>query len=257
MGAHTALAPPSQEARPPARRRSPGAQRYSLRAAHRYPLERSARALRRRLHLPSALGCLGGRWHLGAHLAGLLEHAGRAGQAGVGPSLPRWQLRPGQKGGDAVGYGRRGKGSPRHLIADGAGRPLAFMLTGAQVNEKRVALQTVDRVRVKRKQGRPKQRPKQLAADAGYDSRPLRRELRRRGITPSIPERQQHKRQRRRRGRPAKVHPVSGQRWKVERAFAWLNNWRRLATRYERRARIYRAFLTIACFMVCLNGILR
>ena len=128
------------------------------------------------------------------------------GQAGVDPSLPRWQLRPGQKGGDAVGWGRRGKGSQRHVITDGAGRPLAFTLTGAQVNEKRVALQTVDRVWVKRKKGRPKQRPKQLAADGGYDSRPLR------------------KRQRRRRGRPAKVHPVSGQRWKVERAFAWLNN---------------------------------
>jgi len=134
---------------------------------------------------------------------------------------------------------------------------LAFTLTGAQVNEKKVALQTVDRVRVQRQQGRPKQRPAQLAADAGYDSRPLRRALRERGITPSIPERQPHKRKRRRRGRPAKVHPVSQQRWKVERAFAWLNNWRRLATRYERRARIYRAFLTIACFMVCLNGILR
>ena len=134
---------------------------------------------------------------------------------------------------------------------------MAFTLTGAQVNEKRVALQTVDRVRVQRRRGRPKQRPKQLAADTGYDSRLLRRELRKRGITPSIPERQLQKRKRRRRGQPAKVHAVSRQRWKVERAFAWLNNWRRLATRYERRARVYRAFLTIACCMVCLNGILR
>lgn len=156
-----------------------------------------------------------------------------------------------------MGYGRKGKGSQRHSIVDGAGRPLAFTLTGAQVNEKKVALQTVDRIWVKRCKGRPKQRPKQLAADAGYDSRPLRRELRKRGITPSIPERQQRKRKRPRRDRPAKVHPVSQQRWKVERAFAWVNNWRRLATRYERRAHIYRAFLTIACFMMCLNGILR
>jgi len=166
-----------------------------------------------------------------------------------------WQLRPGQKGGDAVGYGRKGKGRQRHLIAAGTGRPLAFPLTGAQVHEKRVALQTVDRVRVKRKQGRPKQRPKQLAADVGYDSRPLRRE--RRGITPSSPERKRKQRRRRRPGRPAKVHPLSRQRGKVERVLAWLNNWRRLATRYERRVSIYRAFLTIAGFMVCLNGILR
>jgi hypothetical protein len=57
------------------------------------------------------------------------------------------------------------------------------------------------------------------AADAGYDSRPLRR-----GITPSILERKLKKRKRRRRGRPATVHPVSWQCWKVERAFTWLNN---------------------------------
>jgi hypothetical protein len=33
-----------------------------------------------------------------------------------------------------VGYGRKGKGSQRHLIADGAGRPLAFMLSGVPGN---------------------------------------------------------------------------------------------------------------------------
>ena len=156
-----------------------------------------------------------------------------------------------------MGWGRRGKGTQRHLIVDGQGRPLAFTVTGAQVNEQKAALQTVDRICVKRGRGRPRQRPEQLAADVGYDSRPLRRELRARGITPSIPERQQGQRKRRRRGRPAKVHQVSQERWKVERAFAWLNNWRMLATRYERRACIYCAFLTIACFMVCLNGVLR
>ena len=120
-----------------------------------------------------------------------------------------------------------------------------------------MALATIDRIRVKRGRGRPKQRPRVLAADKGYDDRKLRRQLRRRGIIPSIPEREQRKRRRRKRGRPAKVHAASWQRWKVDRTFAWLNNFRRLATRYERRSEIYRAFLAIACSMVCLNAILR
>ena len=41
---------------------------------------------------------------------------------------------PAKKG--AMLWGRRGKGSQRHVITDGAGRPLAFTLTGAQVNGK-------------------------------------------------------------------------------------------------------------------------
>lgn len=120
-----------------------------------------------------------------------------------------------------------------------------------------MALATLDRIRVKRSRGRPKQRPRVLAADKGYDDRQPRRQLRRRCIIPSIPEREQRKRKRRKRGRPAKVQAASRQRWKVDRTFAWLNNFRRLATRYEGRSEICRAFLAIACFMVCLNAILR
>ena len=39
------------------------------------------------------------------------------------------------------------------------------------------------------RRGRPKTRPKQLAADKGYDSKELRRELRSRGVRPEIPHR--------------------------------------------------------------------
>ena len=40
-------------------------------------------------------------------------------------------------------------------------------------------------------------------------------------------------------------------RWVVERTLAWLKRYRRLATRYERRADIHQAFLTLACCLVC------
>jgi transposase len=173
VGTHPALTSASPQTGTPPGQRSLGPQRH--------PLERSAPALWRRFYLLATPGRLGSRRHLGADLASLLEHPGSRRKAGMGASVSRWQLRPSQKGGDAVGYGRKGKGSQRHLIVDGAGRPLAFTLTGEEVNEKKVALQTVDRIWVKRGRGRPKRRPKQLAADAGYDSRPLRRELWKRG----------------------------------------------------------------------------
>ena len=40
-------------------------------------------------------------------------------------------------------------------------------------------------------------------------------------------------------------------RWKVERTFAWLSNFRRVVVRYERLARVYFAFVLIAFILIC------
>lgn len=140
------------------------------------------------------------------------------------------------------------------MLTDGAGTPLAVLVTGAQVHEQRVALQVVDSVRVPRPRGRPKQRPETLAADKGYDSRGFRRELRKRGIRPSIPQREWPGRGRKP-GRPPKVHAASAARWIVERTHAWMDNWRRLVVRWKRRVHNYLAFVVIACLMTCLRAI--
>ena len=47
-----------------------------------------------------------------------------------------------------------------------------------------------------------------------------------------------------RRGRDSSQH-LGRHRWVVERTFAWLNRFRRLRVRYERRADIHQAFLTL------------
>lgn len=134
--------------------------------------------------------------------------------------------------------------------------PLAFLVTAANVAEVGVGAEVVDRVRVPRRQGRPKKRPRSLAADKSYDSAEFRRQLRRRRIQPSIPRREWPRRHRKP-GRPPQVHAVSQSRWKVERTHSWLDNWRRLVTRYDWHTQSYLAFLTIACCMVALSRILR
>jgi transposase len=40
-------------------------------------------------------------------------------------------------------------------------------------------------------------------------------------------------------------------RWVVERTFAWLNQFRRLRVRYDKRADIHEAFLSLRCVMIC------
>jgi transposase len=169
--------------------------------------------------------------------------------------FPGWQLCSGKKGGEDIAYGWKGKGSTIHLVTAGDGLPLAFLVTAANVAEVTVGLKVVDRVRVPRPKGRPKQRPARLAADKSYDSADFRHGRRRRGIQPSIPRREWPNR-RRRPGRPPEVHEASKYRWKVERSHGWLDNWRRLVTRYDWYTHNYVAFLTIACFMVVLSRIL-
>jgi transposase len=46
-------------------------------------------------------------------------------------------------------------------------------------------------------------------------------------------------------------------RWVVERTFAWLNQFRRLRVRYDRRADIHEAFLSLGCALICWQSLRR
>lgn len=53
-----------------------------------------------------------------------------------------------------------------------------------------------------------------------------------------------------RRGQGSREH-LGRWRWGVERTFAWLHRYRRLRIRYERRAELHQAFLSLACSLIC------
>jgi transposase len=44
-------------------------------------------------------------------------------------------------------------------------------------------------------------------------------------------------------------------RWVVERTFAWLNQFRRLRVRYDKRADIHAALLALGCALICWNAL--
>lgn len=87
--------------------------------------------------------------------------------------------------------------------------------------------------------GRPKRRPAKVHADKGYASAKNRRGLRARGIVPRIA----------RPGVESKTR-LGRHRWVVERTFAWLHRYRRLLVRYERRADMHQALLTLASCLI-------
>jgi len=98
--------------------------------------------------------------------------------------------------------------------------------------------------------GRPKKRPLRLIADKAYDSDPLRKRLKTFKIDLIVPHRKNRKKPKVQDGRKLRRYR---KRWKVERTFAWLGNYRRLLVRHERRIDMYRAFFHLACIMIVLN----
>jgi transposase len=161
---------------------------------------------------------------------------------------------PAKKGGEKVGLTRKGKGTKWMLVVDGNGLPLGFHLDSANRAEVRLAEQTLDTIRVARPCGRPKQRPEKLVADRGYDSRVFRRMLRGRGIRMCIPPKRRPAQWKSKRGRPVVACKNDYRlRFKVERSFAWLGNFRRLLIRWERLFSVYRSWFTVALLLLCLR----
>jgi transposase len=124
------------------------------------------------------------------------------------------------------------------VICDGNGVPLAVTLTAGNRNDITELLALVDRVPPTGRYG--KFRPKTLLADRAYDSRRHEKALRERGITPRIAKRN-----------ATHGSGLGKERWVVERTIAWLHRPRRLDRRYERRADIHEAFLTISAALIC------
>ena len=142
------------------------------------------------------------------------------------------------------------------LAADGNGLPIGFELAGANHHEVKLAVGTLETVRVPRRgRGRPKQRPKELVADKAYDSRRFREWLRSKGIRPTIPL-TSVARGSAQAGRPVRAGPGYAERWKVERTFAWLGTFRRLLVRHERYLSVFRAFLLVAFILMSLKRLL-
>ena len=126
-------------------------------------------------------------------------------------------------------------GSKRHLICDGRGVPLAIQLTGANRNDLHQALALVDAIpSLQGERGRPRHRPDCVLGDRGYDAESIRQGLRARRIVPWLAKRNTEH-----------GSGLGRWRWVVERTFAWLNQFRRLRMRYEKRVDIHEAFLSL------------
>jgi transposase len=138
------------------------------------------------------------------------------------------------------------------VVVDGQGVPLACHLDSASPAEVTLLERTLDNIAVLPDDGRKRPpQPERLICDKGYDSDGLRGRLQsERGIEMVCPHRCNRKRAPLQDGRKLRRYK---RRWKVERTFAWLGNFRRLVVRYERHLKMYRAFFHVACLVITLR----
>ena len=92
--------------------------------------------------------------------------------------------------------------------------------------------------------------PQRLIGDRAYDADPLDEALSELGVEMIAPHRRNRKRPKTQDGRPLRRYR---RRWKIERLFAWLGNFRRLVVRYERQALNYLGFVHLGCILILLR----
>jgi transposase len=109
----------------------------------------------------------------------------------------------------------------------------------------------LDGIAVRRPRGHIRKRPKRLLGDRGFSYRRIRRLLRRRKTPHVIPERKDQKKARKANGSaggrpPGFDREACRRRNVVERMIGRLKQFRRVATRYDKLAVRYRAFVILA-----------
>ncbi len=134
------------------------------------------------------------------------------------------------------------KGTKRSLLVDGRGAPLSLIVAGANRHDVKLLAQTLDAIVVRRPKPTRK-RPQHLCVDKGYAGKPAEQEIRARGYIPHVPPKGTSKPRHRTQGK--------ARRWVVERTHSWMNNYRKLRVRYEKKAANFEALLHLAIAIIC------
>jgi transposase len=138
------------------------------------------------------------------------------------------------------------------VLADGAGTPLGIHVEKASPAEVKLLEPTLKNGRIGGRRAE-RRKPKRLIADRGYDSNAVRALLVERAIEPIMPARSHNRVATHQDGRKLRRDK---RRWIIERTHAWLQNFRRLAVRYERSAQNFTALVHLACVLITLTRVL-
>jgi transposase len=128
-------------------------------------------------------------------------------------------------------------------ITDGNGLPIAARIESASPHEITLVKETIESLFVS-------DNPEMIIGDMAYDSDPLDEELAAVGIELVAPHKSNRVKKQTQDGRILRRYK---RRWKVERFFAWLQNFRRLVNRWEYKAENFLGMLRLGCIKILLR----
>jgi len=153
-------------------------------------------------------------------------------------------------GGEATGPNptdRAKSGVKRSLLSEGHGVPLGVAVTGANRHDMKLTQPTLASLVVERPAPTP-EHPQGVCLDAGYDYQEVRDILAEFGFTVHIRSRGEE-------ARELKEKAGSrARRWVVERTHIWMNRFRRILIRWEKKPENYIGFLHFACALIAFRA---
>ena len=158
----------------------------------------------------------------------------------------RLWMEPSQKrllGGKSTGPNptdRRKSGTKRSILVEGNGIPIAVTVDAANRHDMKLTKPTLESIVTKRPEP-TRNAPQHICMDKGYDYPEVRELLQDWGYTIYIPSRGREAKRRK------KIPGYRARHWVVERTHSWLNRFRRLLIRWEKKAENYLAMLHLAC----------
>ena len=129
-------------------------------------------------------------------------------------------------------------------VTDAAGLVLSVSIASASPHEVGLVEQTLEERFIE-------PMPQRLIGDRAYDSDPLDEKLKVKGVEMIAPHRKNRVRKKTQDGRKLRRYK---KRWKVERFFAWLFNYRRCIVRHENKEQNFKAVVLLACMMIFLKS---
>lgn len=128
-------------------------------------------------------------------------------------------------------------GTKRSIITDQEGIPLSLVLEGANRHDSKLLIPTLENFVLSLDQ-----KNNHLCCDKAYDSEELREHIKSLKMIPHIRSRGEEIKE--------KSEGKSAKRWAVERTMSWINQYRRLKTRWEKKSKNYEALCHFAFAMM-------
>jgi transposase len=152
-------------------------------------------------------------------------------------------------GGQATGpnpTGRSKSGTKRSILVEGKGIPIAVTVDCANTHDMKLTGPTLESIAIERPKP-TKKHPQNLCLDKGFDFPEVDELVTEWGYTGHIARRgvDQSKRKR--------IPGYRARRWVVERTNSWMNRFRRLLIRWEKKKENYVAMLHFACAWITYN----